>query len=564
MDDARAWVGGGLLSVTDATGRRRWDLPLSRQMQVLPLGDRLAICQEGRVWFHGTTDGELAAVWPPAGSDAGWAYQMTPAGAAAVVLTSARLSEWYSRAWRLAANGTATALGRVPLGPSQVESLHLLDGGALLASQLSQGRAWLLRPPAATGPAQYSQVRYWGLTQRHSAVFSGPGGRGVVTDRHLQHLWLCRGTEISYWPVAPRPVLDTAVDDLLAAGWPACDWLCEPQSGRALPLGAQNVAAVVVRGTTVRGIKVPPKESTATPIAGDLAQGTELVAGPPFALPSATPTPVGTLRVQDRDYLFFAYSPSSVGLHALEYAPGATVPLLRTLPYLRGTLGPVSPTLWRAGDELYPLADFAALLDVSPTVQTLPPLVAQRPVLDGFLDEWTPTEFLPMATGRFALRVGANRREGWLALDVTDAKLVERLAATGLDGNTFALIVGGRAGSFIYDDPVGWPSHRRLTRQTDDPSWQFAFALAPDASRATLELYRDQLSSVPLPPDKPTPESEAAARQFGELALRVLYRVDPGAPVVNLSARAERGPQSFLRVRFAPPPPLPPPPSAKP
>ena len=172
--------------------------------------------------------------------------------------------------------------------------------------------------------------------------------------------------------------------------------------------------------------------------------------------------------------------------------------------------------------------------------------------VDGFLDEWPANEFFDIPLGRMAANV---RRvdvrpnalgELVLAVDIQDAATVERLGVEGLDDRL--TITAVRSSSLGFVEPP--PPSVRPTMKSFRPATingqniEFAWTVTPDGRRCRIEAT---VSGIPFDSN-----NKEEARDWGNVAVRLLWRRNVFEEPVNLVATGGWGPLSYTRVKFWP------------
>ncbi len=210
----------------------------------------------------------------------------------------------------------------------------------------------------------------------------------------------------------------------------------------------------------------------------------------------------------------------------------------------------LSEDLLLIDDRVVSAQAFKQALNLSQTVLTVTGTADRKPpTVDGYLDEWTPAEFVKTTGGEVALRRQGKRL--WVAFRLTRPELIKEIARAGLQGNVTVVAGPGAKLGWAQDlkDPTDWRVQKMMTqlkRFAPTPQ-QLAGAVTPDAAACTGELVVECSDVTTRSDGSATPPAAAFA---GDFAFRLLWRTSVLTPERNLLETELSGPFSYTRLRF--------------
>ena len=555
------YASGHVLCRTDAAGRRVWEAPVPREASVQAEGDVVSVVRSGRIWLCDAKNGAVRRAWPEASdTNRTKVVRVGKVGNHFAVLASVEKSGLVLFDMSPITSDAPQPFGRVPdtiLSADDfvvmavetqacVAFTYLERMGAILT--LSGKREGKLPGPefAKTVEAHGSQMMLWrDPDSREAAMFR-------LDDRHL-------------WRIHPDATIEeSSILGLLDVKEHRLDSMgalarltgrqktvfLYPPNGKMFELPVDDAKYCCVNGTTVCGLR-HGEGAQVIPFRYDLRSDAAPADGKPIDPQwGARAERTGQLAWTDRSALFVRLDVYNWSTRATLWGAAGPDPVIsHFLPLPPGTpVRTFSPAMAIVNETILTREAFERCLNVESTVRTNTTFEREGLItVDGFLDEWSADEFCATPKGRYAVRRGQRSEDVWIAVEIIDPRLVERLGAAGLDDKLEMPIMSGTSANFAWDSAQVKDSYTTVSMFKPREGFDFAYSISPDAKSCRIEAHTAASFSPRRKKGTRPPDAE---KPFGDVAFRLLWRADPSQPKENLLENESSGPLSFLRVRF--------------
>ncbi|MEI8242188.1 MAG: PQQ-binding-like beta-propeller repeat protein [bacterium] len=569
-----------LLARVNADGRLRWEMPLPPGASVLECGTRMAASFRRRVWTFDDADGSVCSVWPPliGATNEVDAVRAGTRGTSLYASTAAPAAGAHARIWDLGVEGReqAVPLAEVPFWPGQdfwvttVATQLFVVVRAQNDSDVRLFRALRPETPRTAPPVDAALEAQWNGQFSATVWFDRMRRNAVIFGRDPAET-----VRFSYKGMTRRPV--QGLSELwngAAAGWgdlmvfrytrDAFVRVTEPMEGGSVVLreraddnkmerppwrfsGQIGAEVFGMHALATNQLMVYRQDLARVSETGDASQAAVLT-GP---APGPGDAWRGVVSLGDGRIMMLATCKAERNelMRGYIWTPGSAAVKAVLLPAATQPLQPLATNLWSYGESFLTSADWARCAALESQVQrvtwTNGGAGAGSFVADGFLDEWTDGEFIPVPQGRLAVRRPARGSVFHVALEITNAAAVAAMAASPDLLSACRVWAGcGDAANFDALRTRVLPLSNSYAMGDGRPVRCCAWQVTPDSRRATMEL---ELSAVAIPVRKPDEAIPERAQRFGDLALRITLD-DPLAGSVDLAGNLRAGALGFVRL----------------